>query len=42
LKDLESEDLEFLSVEDFITKLRKEFGEGDNELVKVAELKKVK
>ena len=39
LEDLESEKIEFESVEEFL--LQKEFGRGDKESVKVAELKKI-
>ena len=39
--NLESEDLKFLSVEDFLVELKIEFGGGYNKLAEVAELKKL-
>jgi len=43
LEDLESGNLEYEMVEEFLVDLKKkkEFGEGDNETVKVAELKRL-
>ena len=41
MKYLESRELEFLIVEDFLTKLKKEFSDGDNKSTNIAELKKV-
>jgi len=41
LEDLEAEVLEYIIVGEFLADLKKEFGEGDNETIKVAELKKV-
>jgi len=41
LENLESEDLKFPSVEDFLVELKKEFGGGDNKSAEVAELKKL-
>jgi len=41
LENLESEDLKFLSVEDFLVELKREFGGGYNKSAKVAELKKL-
>ena len=41
LKNLETEELELSIVRDFLTKVKKEFGSGNNKLVKVIELKKV-
>ena len=41
LKDLKSEEIEFGSTGNFLLKLRKEFGEEDKELVKVAKLRKI-
>jgi len=38
---LESGEVEYESVEEFLTCLRKEFGEGEEESVKVAELRKM-
>ena len=37
LKDSKAGELEFLTVEDFLIKLKKEFGGGDNETMKMAE-----
>ena len=41
LEDLKKEVLEYKSVEKFLTIIKKEFGRGDKESVKVAELKKM-
>jgi len=41
LEDLESEKVKFKLVGNFLIKIKKEFGEGDEKLVKVAQLKKV-
>jgi len=41
LEDLESENLEYKIVEEFLADLRKEFGEADKKAVKVAELKRL-
>ena len=41
LKDLEAEELEYAIVEEFLAELKKEFGEENDETIKVAELKKV-
>ena len=41
IKNLESRSLEFLIVREFLTVLKQKFKSGDNELVKVIELKKV-
>ena len=41
MEELEMEELEFESVEEFLAEIKKEFGEGDKESVKVAELKKI-
>jgi len=38
---LENSSLEFIIVRDFLTNLKQEFENGDNELVKVVESKKV-
>ena len=40
LEDLESEEVEFRSAGEFLLELKKEFGGGDKELVKIVELKK--
>jgi len=41
LEDLEAKKLEFTSTGDFLTDLKREFGEGNNKSAKVAELKRV-
>ena len=41
LDDLEKEILEYESVGEFLAAIKKEFGEGEEESVKVAELKKL-
>ena len=41
LENLETEEIEFESVGEFLLELKKEFGGGDKELVKVAELKRI-
>ena len=41
LENLESEELKFLSVGDFLVELKREFREGDNKSAKVAKLKKL-
>jgi len=41
LKDLEAGKIEFESVGEFLAEIKKEFGGGDEELVKVAELKRI-
>ena len=41
MKDLEKEELEYKSVGKFLAAIKKEFGEGEEELVKVAELKRL-
>jgi len=41
LENLEVEELEFLMVGNFLTKLKKEFSSRNNELTKVVKLKKV-
>jgi len=41
LEDLKRELLEYETVGEFLMNIRKEFGEGDKELVKVAELKRL-
>jgi len=40
MEELESEKIEYESVEEFLTSLRKEFGRGEEESVKVVELRK--
>ena len=41
MKDLESENLSYVTIEEFLVDLKKEFDRGDNKTIKVAELKKV-
>ena len=41
IEDLEEGALEYESVEEFLTAIKKELGEGEKESVKVAELKKL-
>jgi len=41
MEELESGEMEYETVEDFLTSLRKKFGGGEEELVKVAELRKL-
>ena len=42
LEDLEVENLEYKTVEEFLVDLKKEFREENNKTIKVAELKKLK
>jgi len=41
MEELEAGEVKYESVEEFLTSLRKEFGGGEEELVKVAELRKL-
>jgi len=41
MEELETGEIEFKSVGEFLAEIKKEFGGGDEELVKVAELKKI-
>ena len=41
IKEMEAGEVEYESAEEFLTSLRKEFGGGEEELVKVAELRKL-
>jgi len=41
IEELETEEIEFESVGEFLAEIRREFGGGDEESVKVAELKKI-
>ena len=41
LEELETGEIEFENVEEFLAEIRREFGGGDEESVKVAELKKI-
>ena len=42
MEDLGGESLEYETVGEFLVDLKKEFGRGDNEMMKIAELKKIK
>ena len=42
MEELEIEEIEFESAGEFLAEIRKEFGRGDKESVKVAELKRIK
>ena len=42
MKNLENKELEYITVGEFLMDLKKEFGRGDNKIIKVVELKKVK
>ena len=42
MKELEAGEIEFESAGEFLAEIRREFGGGDEKLVKVAELKKIK
>ena len=42
MEELETEEIEFESVGEFLAEIKKEFGGEDKESVKVAELKKIK
>ena len=41
IEELESEEMEYKLVEEFLTSLKREFGGGEEESVKVAELRKL-
>jgi len=41
MKELEAGEIEYKSVREFLAKIIKEFGGGDEELVKVTKLKKI-
>jgi len=41
LEDLKAEEVEYESTREFLAEIKKEFGGGDEELVKVAELKRM-
>ena len=41
MEEMEVEEVEYESAEEFLTTLRKEFGGGEEELVKAAELRKM-
>jgi len=42
LEDLEAREIEFESVGEFLAEIKKEFGRGDEESVKVTELKRMR
>jgi len=41
MEDLENESLEFVTVEEYLMDLKKEFSKKYNEIINVAELKKI-
>ena len=41
MKEMESGEVEYESAEEFLTSLKKEFGEGEEESIKAAELRKL-
>ena len=41
LKELKAEELEFETVGEFLAEIKKEFGEGEEELVKATELRRI-
>ena len=41
LKELETGELEFETIEEFLAEIKREFGEGEEELVKAVELRKM-
>ena len=41
IEELENREVEYESAEEFLTSLKKKFGGGEEELVKVAELRKL-
>jgi len=41
LEELEVGEVEYETVGEFLAEIKKEFGEGDEELVKIAELKRI-
>jgi len=41
MEELETREIEFKSAGEFLAEIRREFGGGDEELVKVVELKKI-
>ena len=42
MEELENGEMEYESIEEFFTSLKREFGRGEEESVKVAELRKMK
>ena len=41
LEDLKTREVKYKSVEEFLTEIKKEFGGGDKESVKMVELKRI-
>ena len=41
MEELEAEELEYKSLEEFLIEIKKEFGKGDEKSVKVTELKRI-
>ena len=41
IKNLKSEELEYITIEEFLMDLKKEFGREDNKTMKMTDLKKV-
>jgi len=41
MEKLENKEVEYESIEEFLTSLKRKFGRGEEELVKVAELRKL-
>jgi len=41
LEELETEEVEYESVGEFLVEIKKKFGGGDEELLKIAELKRI-
>ena len=40
MEDLESESLNYMTVEEFLSELKEEFSRGDNEIIKMVESKR--
>jgi len=41
MEELEAEEVEYESAGEFLAEIKKEFGEGNEELVKIAKLKRI-
>ena len=41
IEDLKSRNLNYITVGEFLSNLKKEFGKRDNEIIKVAELERI-
>ena len=41
MEELETEEVEYESVGEFLVEIKKKFGGGDEELLKIAELKRI-